>query len=271
MIKIFARLSGLLVLLCGPICLPLVPRLLHVSLGFYLERYLAFLLVGASWSILRQLFMVVMRRHQHSRRRLLRWLAALAFVTLTVIFFLSLQSFRIKFEDYIFYTLLALLCLDALAESLRQRQHLVAALLLGLGAHAGLGYLSVLVISNVWWWPPLLVAIGVACVAISMPVAESIGADADQEVRSSLSRTQIQISRIYPLLICLGAVLVSVPSAFKLAPSRFLLMLLIIPLSTPVINHARLVGAGERAAGLLREATGICYLFMVMLLLLAII
>ena len=135
------------------------------------------------------------------------------------------------------------------------RRHLAIAWLSGALAVWGIAVLSIWSVVGAISWDVAFVALSLACSLASLSF-----------LYSGVSRKLLD--RFYPMLMPVGPLILGAFPLFGLAPRIYCAILVIVVLAQTLVKILRSGGQLEWAR---REATGVCYLFIVMLLLLRLI
>lgn len=274
-------LIELIPVLSGLVVIPLLPLMYTLSLNFYFERYLAFAAPFIFWSLLR-LSIISYQFHNLAENTRGKILFGFFIAVLLPLFFFSLQYFRPRFEDLPFYAVLFLLGLAAISDTLLYKFRFIAAVALSFVYACLVSYLSTLVISGIWWWQTAVISLGIGCLVASVKVAQVltslVSARLTPELKTQRTRIyppSIKLERLlgglFPFLVCLGLTCIAALAMFQYIPQRYLAVYALLPLAARQLTQLRqLRDQAVLPKNFFREASGLCFLFAVMLVLLGI-
>ncbi len=244
---LYSRLTYLSAVFIGGLFFNFVPVTQGSAFGFSLKRTISFLLVALFSYSLRT---IVRRDFLDRSSESGKTMKAFNVVAATMGTLFSLELFRYYSGPYPFYLLL-LIGISQVLE-LRYRCNVTLALLFSFFWLWGSAVLSIWTVVGVLGWESIFVGLALACMLSALSV-----------VLLNFSRAQME--RLYPLLMPIGPLIIGAFPLFGRAPRIYCAILIIIAMAQTLV---RILKTGGSLAWIRREATGVCYLFVVMLVLL---
>ncbi len=239
--------------------------------GVFLPAYLIFLTLTLAWIVLQKLVVQIELRagssdnRNRARERGKEIIRLILSFALLLFVLGTLHYARQRFNETFFYLLLSYFAFSSLKLYFIRKRKTIPGLLFCILNFVALGVCSYFALLFVVDWQIVVFALACACMLTSLELVQEIWKAVPAGVNSEL------LARAYGVLVCFAPGLLAGLAAYDQLPKRFLATIIIIPLAAKNLSRVKLVGLGQEPELLVRrEATGICALFFVTIVLLII-
>lgn len=259
-------------------------------MGLYVQRLLVFLPLFMLWFCLLGLAGRLMKagaagspgsKRLIASRGDLFWTGLLLVCAAAVLF--ALQYFRLRLAVEVFYLATAVMAAGGLEQLFSARRCEILAVIAGWVFYSGSGYLSFVVLGQVWDWQALLLAAGPGFIICAVCASRRLsllalgeysrplrgGGQAQILVVAEVEPRFCRLSMIYPFLICLSSLCPATLAFFHYLPRAFTLMVAIVPVAAGLITRLQLSRRHQRVPErFVQETVSIACLYMLAMLLL---